>query len=80
MKKSRFTEEQIAYALRLAESGTTVAVGRGRVCRTASVNVRCYGDELGELHAAWLRRGSVKHLIGRLFGAAAGQVLRHSAS
>ena len=27
MKRSRFTEEQIAYALRLAESGTPV-VGR----------------------------------------------------
>lgn len=25
MKKSRFTEEQIAYALRLAEGGTPVA-------------------------------------------------------
>ena len=29
MKKSRYTEEQVAYALRLAESGTPVAdVGR----------------------------------------------------
>ena len=29
MKKSRFSEEQLAYALRLAESGTSVA----DVCR-----------------------------------------------
>jgi putative transposase len=29
MKKSRYTEEQVAYALRLAESGTPVA----DVCR-----------------------------------------------
>ena len=29
MKKSKFTEEQIAFALRQAESGTTV----GEVCR-----------------------------------------------
>lgn len=33
MKKSRFTEEQIAYALRLAESGTVVA----DVCRQMGI-------------------------------------------
>lgn len=33
MKKSRFTEEQIAYALRLAESGTQVA----DVCRQLGI-------------------------------------------
>ena len=34
MKKSRFTEEQIAYALRQAESGTAVA----DVCRQLGVS------------------------------------------
>ena len=33
MKKSRFTEEQIAYALRLTESGTVVA----DVCRQMGI-------------------------------------------
>ena len=33
MKKSRFTEEQVAYALRLAESGTPV----GDVCRQLGI-------------------------------------------
>ncbi len=33
MKKSRFTEEQIAYALRLAESGMVVA----DVCRQMGI-------------------------------------------
>ena len=33
MKKSRYTEEQVAYALRLAESGTPVA----EVCRQAGI-------------------------------------------
>jgi putative transposase len=34
MKKSRFTEEQIAYALRLAEGGTPVA----DVCRQVGIS------------------------------------------
>lgn len=34
MKKSRFTDEQIAYALRLAESGTPVA----DVCRQIGIS------------------------------------------
>ncbi|OHX13378.1 Hin recombinase [Chromobacterium sphagni] len=34
MKKSKFTEEQIAFALRKAESGTTVA----EVCRKMGVS------------------------------------------
>ena len=33
MKKSKFTEEQVAYALRLAESGTPVA----DVCRQLGI-------------------------------------------
>ena len=33
MKKSKFTEEQIAFALRQAESGTTVA----EVCRKVGI-------------------------------------------
>ncbi len=36
MKKSKFTEEQIAYALRQAESGTVVA----DVCRSDDPRVR----------------------------------------
>lgn len=41
MKKSRFTAEQIAYALRLAESGTTVAdVCRQRGIAEATFSVR----------------------------------------
>ncbi len=34
MKKSKFTEEQIAFALRQAESGTTVA----EVCRMMGIS------------------------------------------
>ena len=38
MKRSRFTEEQITYALRLAESGTPVA----DVCRQIGVSEATY--------------------------------------
>ena len=38
MKKSRFTEEQIAYALRLAEGGTPVV----DVCRQIGVSEATY--------------------------------------
>ena len=34
MKKSKFTEEQITFALRQAESGTTV----GEVCRKMGIS------------------------------------------
>ena len=36
MKKTKYTEEQIAFALRQAESGTTVA----EVCRKMGICVR----------------------------------------
>ncbi|RYE48537.1 MAG: transposase [Hyphomicrobiales bacterium] len=38
MKRSRFSEEQIAYALRLAESGTAVV----DVCRQIGVSEATY--------------------------------------
>ena len=38
MKKSRFTEEQIAYALRLGDSGTPVA----DVCRQIGISEATY--------------------------------------
>jgi putative transposase len=38
MKKSRFTEEQIAYALRLADSGTPVV----DVCRQIGISEATY--------------------------------------
>jgi putative transposase len=38
MKRKRFTEQQIAYALRQAESGTPVA----EICRTMSVSEQSF--------------------------------------
>lgn len=38
MKKSKFTEEQIAFALRQAETGTRVA----EVCRKMGISERTY--------------------------------------
>ena len=55
MKKSRFTEEQITYALRLAESGTAVV----DVCRQIGVSEATYytwKKKYGDLGVTELRR------------------------
>ena len=55
MKRSRFTEEQIAYALRLAESGTAVV----DVCRQIGVSEATYytwKKKYGDLGVTELRR------------------------
>ncbi len=55
MKESRFTEEQIAYALRLAESGTPVV----DVCRQIGVSEATYyiwKKKYADLGVAELRR------------------------
>jgi putative transposase len=55
MKKSRFTEEQIAYALRLADSGTPVV----DVCRQIGVSEATYytwKKKYAELGVCELRR------------------------
>lgn len=55
MKKSKFTEEQIAFALRQAESGTTVA----EVCRKMGVSEATFYNwkkKYGGLGVAELRR------------------------
>lgn len=55
MKKSKFTEEQIAFALRQAESGTTV----GEVCRKVGISeVTFYNwkKKYGGLGVSELRR------------------------
>ncbi|KIA82247.1 transposase [Chromobacterium piscinae] len=59
MKKSKFTEEQIVFALRLAESGTTVA----EVCRKMGVSEATYYNwkkKYSGLGVSELRR--LKHL------------------
>jgi hypothetical protein len=38
MKKSRFSEQQIAFILKQAEDGTTVE----EVCRKASISIQTY--------------------------------------
>lgn len=55
MKKSKFTEEQIAFALRQAESGTTV----GEVCRKMGVSEATFYNwkkKYGGLGVSELRR------------------------
>ncbi|GLR11285.1 transposase [Chitinimonas prasina] len=55
MKKSKFTEEQIAFALRQAESGTTVA----EVCRKMGVSEATFYNwkkKYGGLGVTELRR------------------------
>lgn len=55
MKRSRFSEEQIAYALRLAESGTPVA----DVCRQIGVSEATYytwKKKFGDLGVTELKR------------------------
>ena len=55
MKKSKFTEEQIAFALRQAESGTRVAV----VCRKMGISEQTYfrwKKKYGGLGVSELRR------------------------
>ena len=55
MKKSNFTEEQIAFALRQAESGTTV----GEVCRKMGVSEATFYNwkkKYGGLGVSELRR------------------------
>ena len=55
MKKSRFTEEQIAYALRLAEGGTPVA----DVCRQLGISdatVYTWKKKYAELGVSELRK------------------------
>lgn len=55
MKRSRFSEEQIAYALRLAESGAPVV----DVCRQISVSEATYytwKKKFGDLGVTELKR------------------------
>ncbi|GAB2880522.1 hypothetical protein GCM10027202_06450 [Microvirgula curvata] len=55
MKKSKFTEEQIAFALRQAESGTTVA----GVCRKMGISEATFYNwkkKYGGLGVSELRR------------------------
>lgn len=55
MKRSKFTEEQIAFALRQAESGTTV----GEVCRKMGVSEATFYNwkkKYGGLGVSELRR------------------------
>lgn len=55
MKKSKFTEEQIAFALKQAESGTTV----DEICRKMSISQATFyawRKKFGGLGVAELRR------------------------
>ena len=73
MKKLRFTEEQITYALRQAESGTPVPdVCRQMGCSEASFYVwkKRYGNlgvsELRELRQLRDENARLKRLVGEL--------------
>ena len=55
MKKSRFTEEQVTYALRQAEGGTTVE----DICRSLGISQAIFyiwKKKYGELSASEVRR------------------------
>ena len=73
MKRSKFSEEQIAYALRQAESGTPV----GDVCRQIGVSEATFYQwkkKFAHLGVSELRRlrqledenGRLKHLVADL--------------
>ena len=55
MKKSRFTEEQIAYALRQAETGTSVAEVIRKV-RISGQTFYCWKKQYAGMGVAELRR------------------------
>lgn len=69
MKKSRFCEEQIAHALRLAEGGTPVA----DVCRQIGISDATFYTwkkkyaELGLSEQSRSQRGDRQLSIGRFF-------------